>query len=199
MPGSIVPHKRGFRLPRYLKAQEADRFCQAIASLPMPRQANGCEARYAALATLYYTGMRRAEVLALDLHHIDWETKTLRVLGKGDKERLVPMHPDLEVILRSYLAERVQPKEGAAFFVSIRRRRISRETLEKWTKAAGRAAGVPWLHPHTLRHTLATRVLRASHDLPLVQRLLGHSSITTTAIYVHTDIADIAEAVRAAV
>lgn len=190
---------RGFRLPRYLRPQEAEHFLEAISSLPMPRQRNGYEARYAALATLYYTGMRRAEVLGLDLDDIDWETATLRVLGKGNKERLVPMHPDLEVILRSYLADRVEPKESRALFVSIRKRRISRETLEKWVKAAGCAAGIPWLHPHVLRHTLATRVLRKTHDLSLVQRLLGHSSITTTTIYVHTDVADMARALEAAV
>lgn len=190
---------KGFRLPKFLYPADAQRVLDVAAAMPSSeRFVDAFRARYAALATLYYTAIRRAECIGLDVGDLQFEERVIRILGKGNKERLVPMHPDLEVILRAYLCERLQPRNGDALFVSYHRRRISSGTVQRWIKQIGSEAALAWIHPHTFRHTLATRVLKTSKNLRILQVLLGHSNIGTTAIYTHCDIQEIAEAVKAA-
>ncbi len=144
----------------------------------------------AILELLYATGVRVSELSGLDLGDVDLAGGTVRVMGKGSRERVVPMHPAAVRLLREYLAAgrtRLQgASSGSAFFLNRLGTRLTdggiRRMMEKHLAAMGASAQVT---PHALRHSFATHLLENGADLRTVQELLGHVALSTTQIYTH--------------
>ncbi|MBI4310519.1 MAG: tyrosine recombinase XerC [Chloroflexi bacterium] len=144
----------------------------------------------ALLELLYGSGLRLSEMAALDIGDLDTATRTVRVLGKGNKERSVPMgRPCIQAIGR-YLHD-ARPKlrgrtSGQAVFLNRYGGRLSRRSIEAVVKRYALRADLPSdVHTHTLRHSFATHLLDGGADLRIVQELLGHSSPSTTQVYTH--------------
>ncbi len=143
------------------------------------------------LEILYGCGLRVSELCGLDLDKLLIKEGYLRVLGKGSKERVVPLSGYALEWLVSYLTEdRNQlrcstTKPTAAVFVNAHGKRISRQSVCKIVEREGLRVGIKGLHPHTLRHSFATHLLEGGADLRAIQEMLGHSSISTTQIYTH--------------
>ncbi|MFL6065288.1 MAG: tyrosine recombinase XerC [Friedmanniella sp.] len=144
----------------------------------------------AMLETLYATGVRVSELCGLDLPDIDTERRVLRVLGKGRKERTVPVGLPALQALERWLGEG-RPElstnaSGAAVFLGERGRRIDPRVVRRVVhQALARIDGAPDLGPHGLRHAMATHLLEGGADLRSVQEMLGHASLATTQIYTH--------------
>jgi site-specific recombinase XerD len=128
---------------------------------------------------VYSAGLRAAETVGLDLADVDFEQETVRVHGKGGKERVVPLGEEASYRLQRYLGDaRPQLARGAenALFLSARGRRLDTSTLRRLLP-----------HPHRLRHAFATHLMEGGADLRTIQELLGHSSLSTTQMYSHVD------------
>ena len=175
------------RLPGVLTAQQAAQLLQTAADLA----ADGdiLAVRDLAIAeTLYATGVRVSELVGLDVTDLDHSQRTLRVLGKGRKERTVPYGLPAARALEGWLSRREEicaPDAGTALFLGARGRRIDPRAARDIVHRLCAAAGVPDLGPHGLRHSAATHVLSGGADLRSVQELLGHSSLATTQRYTH--------------
>lgn len=149
----------------------------------------------ALLEFMYATGCRVSEAVGTNLDDIDLEEKVVRLMGKGSKQRLVPLgsyaRNSVMVYLnagRGELERRSTAKvpERRALFLNKRGKRISRQSVWEIVKTAGERAGITKpLHPHTLRHSFATHLIQGGADVRTVQELLGHASVTTTQIYTH--------------
>jgi integrase/recombinase XerC len=138
----------------------------------------------AVLEVLYATGVRVAELAGLDMEDTDLGEGSVRVLGKGRKERIVPLGSKAVDAVRAYLADR----EGSRgpLFRNARGGRLTVRSLHRIVRARARAAGLAGrVTPHTLRHTFATHLLDAGADLRLIQELLGHARLATTQRYTH--------------
>ena len=145
----------------------------------------------ALLEFLYACGARVSEASGLLLSAVDFDQGQCRVLGKGSKERIVPLHDLALSSMRTYLLFArpvlVKDKECPYFFVSTRGNQMGTDAMRKMFKQALAAAGLPsTITPHDLRHTFATDVLSGGADLRSVQEMLGHASLSTTQIYTHT-------------
>jgi len=144
----------------------------------------------AMLELFYSSGLRLSELVGLDLAELDLTDRTVRITGKGDKTRIVPVGRYAVAALEAWIEVRAAIVAGdePALFVSRRGTRLAGRSvqarLKQWAKRWG--AGLP-IHPHILRHSFATHLLEASGDLRAVQELLGHASISTTQIYTHLD------------
>ncbi|MEH6456925.1 MAG: tyrosine recombinase XerC [Cocleimonas sp.] len=144
----------------------------------------------AIMELFYSSGLRLSELVNLDLNSIDLSEKSLRAIGKGDKERLLPVGRKAIEAIELWLAKRntMAKPEETALFVSMRGKRISvrsvQERLNYWRKKQGLEQHI---HPHKLRHSFASHILESSGDLRAVQELLGHADISTTQIYTHLD------------
>jgi len=142
----------------------------------------------AIIEVLYGSGIRVSELCGLDLRSIDHDRKTLQVLGKGSKERVVPLGIPAMRALENYLSEArsalVNEKSGNAVFLGSRGDRINQRTVREVVYQAVSAVGST-IGPHGLRHTAATHLLEGGADLRTVQEILGHSSLATTQIYTH--------------
>ena len=139
---------------------------------------------------LYSTGLRVSELVGLRLAELDLNTGCLRCLGKGNKERLVPLGRRAVEALRRYLEitrlQLLRGKPSPIVFVNHHGRKMSRVGFWKMLKAYGRRAGLPpKLSPHKLRHSFATHLIERGADLRSVQAMLGHADISTTQIYTH--------------
>jgi len=175
-------------LPGYLRLEEVEKLLE----LPDQKTPLGLRDR-AMLEVLYSTGLRVSELTSLRVNDLDMKVGCVRCIGKGDKERLVPVGRKALGIVERYLRDGrtalIGPGRGSAgAFLSVNRRggRISRVGVWKIFSAYGRKAGlrVP-LTPHMLRHSFATHLLERGADLRSVQLMLGHSDISTTQIYTH--------------
>ncbi len=150
----------------------------------------------AILELLYGSGLRVSELAGLDLAALDLGARSVRVLGKGNKERIVPFGSKCDEALQAYLARRAElahPRTRAldprAVFVSRRGRRMPVREIQRLVKRAGAlGAGRADLHPHALRHAFATHLLDGGADLRAIQELLGHASLTTTQRYTHVSV-----------
>ena len=146
----------------------------------------------AILEVLYATGVRVSELIGLRIADLDMDVGLCNVLGKGAKERLVPIGGPARVALRHYLQD-VRPgldkgRSGGHVFLNRSGRALSRTAIWNLVRKATRAAGLSKkVSPHTLRHTFATHLLEGGADLVAVQELLGHADISTTQIYTHVD------------
>lgn len=184
-PASVlVTPKMPARLPKLVPAEEL----AALLDAPDPATPVGVRDR-ALLEVLYATGVRVSELTGLDLRDVDLASGQLRVLGKGSKERIVPLHRLGVARLRTYLAD-ARPaldKRGAdAVFLSVRGNRLSSDAVRRLMKTHLATAGSTLsLSPHALRHTFATHLVDAGADLRTVQELLGHVALSTTQIYTH--------------
>jgi integrase/recombinase XerD len=149
----------------------------------------------ALLELLYAAGLRVSEALGLDREDLSTDGGFVRVIGKGDKERLVPVGDIALDWLARWMADarpallaiaHVAPARGGPLFLGDRGGRLARQQAFAIVKAAARAAGLPEaVSPHTLRHSFATHLLEGGADLRIVQELLGHASISTTQLYTH--------------
>ena len=150
--------------------------------------------------TLYSTGVRISELAGLDTHHIDLEGLVIKVSGKGNKERLIPVGEKAAGTIKAY-RERlyretgIAPDQGGPLFLNKFKRRLTVRSMARSLNQLVRACGlrVP-VSPHTLRHTFATHMLNAGADLRAVQELLGHESLSTTQKYTHVSIDRLMEA-----
>jgi integrase/recombinase XerD len=146
----------------------------------------------AILEVLYATGVRISELVGLDLADIDLDDGIARVLGKGDKERVVPMGRAARSELRTYCADgrlalrspRVARRDADAVFLNARGGRLTRQGCWQLVRRAGERVGLgERLSPHVLRHSCATHMLDHGADIRVVQELLGHASVSTTQVY----------------
>ncbi|HWT83470.1 MAG TPA: tyrosine-type recombinase/integrase [Candidatus Methylomirabilis sp.] len=145
------------------------------------------------LRTIYATGLRISEALHLTAAQIDSNRMVVRVLGKGQKERLVPLSPQLLEELRAYWRE-TRPTQWM-FPGKNSHQPLNAATVQKACKRACRDAGLPRITPHTLRHCHATHLLEAGVDTRTIQALLGHHRIGTTALYTHVTLAGVRQVV----
>ena len=144
---------------------------------------------------IYSSGLRLSELQGLDLNSINARTREVRVVGKGNKERIVPFGRYASHALQQWLKVRLlfNPKDDA-LFVSQLGNRISHRSIQKRLETWGIRQGVnSHLNPHKLRHSFATHMLEASSDLRAVQELLGHSNLSTTQIYTHLNFQHLAD------
>ncbi|NEG55532.1 site-specific tyrosine recombinase XerD [Bifidobacterium platyrrhinorum] len=148
----------------------------------------------ALLEFMYATGCRVSEAVGLDLDDIDLGERIVRLMGKGSKQRLVPVGGHACAAMGRYLrlsrpaleARARKGPERRAVFLNKRGARLSRQSVWEVVKAAGERARIDKpLHPHTLRHSFATHLIQGGADVRTVQELLGHASVTTTQIYTH--------------
>jgi integrase/recombinase XerC len=142
----------------------------------------------AMVEVLYATGIRVSEICGLNIRDIDWERNTLLVLGKGDKERVVPIGLPALAAVKNWLStcrsEFANTNSDDAVFLGARGKRIDQRTVREVVYDAMEAIG-SHMSPHGLRHTAATHLLEGGADLRTVQEILGHSSLATTQIYTH--------------
>ena len=186
-------------LPDTLSIEEVDRLLEASGGAPArarPTVADGIALRNRALLELLYAaGLRISEALGLDREEVSRQARTVRVTGKGDRERVVPVG---DVALgwidqylawprAAWLARAGQPDgPGTPLFVTRRGTRLGRQVAFQAVREAAKAAGIDaHVSPHTLRHSFATHLLEGDADLRVVQELLGHASIATTQLYTH--------------
>jgi integrase/recombinase XerC len=139
---------------------------------------------------LYATGARVSEVCGLDLEDLDFHRNTIRVLGKGNKERMIPMGAPAVKALNTYINEArpqlLNDKSARAVFLGARGKRIDQRAVRTIVyEALSALEGVERMGPHALRHSAATHLLEGGADLRTVQEILGHSSLATTQIYTH--------------
>jgi integrase/recombinase XerC len=158
----------------------------------------------AILELLYASGLRVSELAGLDWPDLDLEARTLRVMGKGGKERMVPFGQPAAQALARWLevwegVRKSTPARQEPIFLNYRGTRLSARSVgrivDRYVEKAALAAGV---HPHTLRHTFATHLLEGGADLRTIQELLGHSSLSTTQRYVHLEIERLLQVYREA-
>jgi integrase/recombinase XerC len=152
---------------------------------------NELQLRDLALLELFYSsGLRLAELTGLKLGDLDLNTHEVRVMGKGSKERIVPVGSAAIQALNQWLAKRpgMAAPDEEALFVGRNGAALGPRAVQLRVAAMARAAGLPQhLHPHMLRHSFATHLLESSRDLRGVQELLGHANISTTQVYTHLD------------
>ena len=145
---------------------------------------------------LYAAGLRVSELLGLRLENINLEEGWVLALGKGGKQRFVPIHPACVKRLQAYLDLRAAHFAGkevdSEVFLNNRGKKLSRVTVWKDLAALGRKANISQpLHPHLFRHTFASHLLQGGADLRSLQEMLGHANLTTTQIYTHLDVTDL--------
>jgi len=181
----LAPPRLPGRLPRVLTVEEVERLLAA----PDPSTRDGLRDR-AMLELMYATGLRVSETVGLDLSDLDLAHEVVRCVGKGNKERLVPIGSQAVQALRAYLGQArprlVRGRDVQALFVSRLGHRLSRQGCWKVVRRYARRAGIgKTLTPHVLRHSFATHLLERGADLRAVQEMLGHASISTTQVYTH--------------
>jgi integrase/recombinase XerD len=185
-PTENIETPRGWkRLPKTISTADVD----ALLGQPDPATLLGLRDK-AMLELLYATGLRVSELMGLKLHDINLERGYLVVIGKGSKERAVPMGEIAMAAISRYLrggrAALLKGGDADHLFISSRRRGMSRQMFWERIKHYAAKAGIgKTISPHTLRHSFATHMLDNGADLRAVQAMLGHSDISTTQIYTH--------------
>lgn len=192
-PGALLATPRtGRTLPGVLRRDEADALLD-VASLAADDESPVGLRDLAALELLYASGIRVGELCGLDVDDVDRSRRVVRVLGKGAKERTVPVgQPALRAVDR-WLADGrpalSTPTSGPALFLGARGRRVDPRTVRRAVHALlAHVPGAPDLGPHGLRHSAATHLLEGGADLRSVQELLGHATLATTQIYTHVSV-----------
>jgi integrase/recombinase XerC len=171
-------------LPKVLSPDEAARLVDLPGDEPMT-------IRDRAMFELFYSsGLRLSELTGLELGDVDLQDSTVRVTGKGNKTRVVPVGDFARRAIEAWLSARatIARPEQQAMFVDARSRAVSARTVQRRLDAWAIRQGLSQhVHPHMLRHSFASHVLQSSGDLRAVQEMLGHASISTTQVYTHLD------------
>ena len=188
-PGTKTSAPRlAHKLPSVLSTRDVERLLNSVPS----RKEQDIRFK-AMLELLYATGMRITELVSLNLSQVDLESGFIKVIGKGKKERIVPVGETARVALRKYLAARAlkfsgKTHDAQGLFLSKFGKKISRNEFWRRLKIHAKKAGLSQsISPHVLRHSFASHLLEGGADLRSVQELLGHSSLSTTQIYTHID------------
>lgn len=191
-PGLLVTSARGDqKLPQVQTPSDTAELLSYAATRTREENSPAAIRDWAILETIYATGIRVSEVCSLDTTSIDQQGMTLRVIGKGNKERVVPFTRACLSALQAWLSHGrpslAIPEAGRALFVGDKGRRIDPRVIRAMIHRMCAQAGVRDLAPHALRHTAATHILVGGADLRAVQEMLGHSSLQTTQRYTHVD------------
>lgn len=187
-PAADLPlPKKPERLPDVLSREQAAALCDQ----PFPQTGAG-QRDHAIIEVLYGCGLRVSELCDLELSRVYLDEGLLRVVGKGNKERIVPIVGSAARVLSDYIAhwraDLVSSKVPCSnVFLNHHGKRLSRQSVHAIVAKAGAVVGAKDLHPHTLRHSFATHMLEGGADLRIVQELLGHADISTTQLYTHLD------------
>ncbi|HUO31957.1 MAG TPA: site-specific tyrosine recombinase XerD [Bryobacteraceae bacterium] len=177
--------KQWQNIPKFLNLEEIERLSQS----PDASRATG-RRDHAMIELLYATGLRVSELCNLSLADLNLEMGVLRTIGKGKKQRMVPVGKSALAAARAYLQDArpaiLKSRPSRYLFVTARGGPMTRQAFWKLLRAHGRKAGVfHHLTPHVIRHTFATHLLEGGADLRSVQTMLGHADISTTQIYTH--------------
>jgi len=195
-PAAVLESPKLWRvLPDFLSIDEVDAFLNAWSA-----KGTALELRNRTmLELLYASGLRVSELTYLPLAAPDYENRLVRVTGKGEKTRMVPVGETALELLKIYLATArpalaVKNPASPYIFLSRTGKRLDRERVWAVVKEAARRAGIEKnIHPHTLRHSFASHLLANGADLRVIQEMLGHADIATTEIYTHVDAARLRE------
>lgn len=179
------------KAPRHLPAVPTEERTQALIDGVAPSAQSQALRDAAILEVLYGCGLRVSELTGLDLGDLDHQERWLRVMGKGQKERQVPVGSRAWSALTAYLEQRL-PLGGTALFLGVRGKRIHERQVRHLVKQYAQILlGDGSLHPHSMRHAFATHLLSAGADLRSIQQLLGHSSLSTTQKYTKISMSDL--------
>ncbi len=172
----IKPPKKTQSVPRVLSSERCEQLLAACAD----------ERERLIVGLLLLAGLRRGEVLGLDVADVAADLSSLRVLGKGRKERVLPINEQLRTHIAEYLA--VRESESPALIVNDAGRRMQPNSLYRILDRLKKAVGIAPCEasPHTLRHSFATRLCENNVDIKTLSELMGHSNIATTSVYLHT-------------
>ncbi|MCF7858662.1 MAG: tyrosine recombinase XerC [Candidatus Cloacimonetes bacterium] len=172
------------KLPKYFSEKEMEQ----LLNIPDLTSKFGIRNR-AILELIYSSGLRISEISVCSIGQVDLDEKTIKIIGKGDKERLVPLSSKAKIALRNYLTVREEFTSrfsGDVFFLSKSGRKLSpnevRDILSRYLNLVAKTKGYS---PHSIRHSFATHLLARGADLRAVQEMLGHSNLSTTEIYTH--------------
>ncbi len=190
---SPVP-KRGQTLPKALDVDQAQRLVEARTE--DPGDALLAIRDHAMFELMYSSGLRLSELTGLRLGMLDLPARSLRVRGKGGKERVLPIGRHAHAALENWLARRAElaAADEFAVFVSRRGTALSSDSVQQRLRRMAQLQGLDrTVHPHMLRHSFATHLLESSGDLRAVQELLGHAHLATTQIYTHLDFQHLAK------
>ena len=185
---TIISPKNKKRLPRFIEEEDMHTLFNTI---EFPNDWEGKTSRLL-LLLFYHTGMRQAELIGLKESHIDTSNKTIKVLGKGNKERILPVNNELTGLLKDYMAEK--RKEFETFDTTVLlvnkkgRKMYPKYVYNVVNKYLGMVTTVDKKSPHVLRHSFATHLMNNGAGLSAVKDLLGHSSLASTQIYTHNSI-----------
>ncbi|HBO37263.1 MAG TPA: tyrosine recombinase XerC [Pasteurellaceae bacterium] len=185
----ISAPKQGKHLPKNIDQEQVAKLLDNQSKEPIDIRDR------AMLELMYSSGLRLSELQGLDLVNINTRAREVRVLGKGNKERILPFGRHASHAIQEWLKVRLlfNPKDNA-LFVSSLGNRMAHRSIQKRMEVWGIKQGLNGhLNPHKLRHSFATHILEASSDLRAVQELLGHSNLSTTQIYTHLDFQHLAQ------
>jgi len=190
-PAKLVPTPKGEkRLPTFLTVDEVVKLVET------PGSENVYESRDRAILELLYScGLRVSELVGINLNNLDLTSMSVKVLGKGNKERMVPLGSKASTAIKTYISQRLDLKpEDDYLFVNSRGGRLSTRSIDRIIKKYAAISGIPKnISPHVLRHTFATHLLGGGADLRAIQEMLGHKSLSTTQRYTHISIEKIME------
>ncbi|MBX7246805.1 MAG: tyrosine-type recombinase/integrase [Candidatus Sumerlaeaceae bacterium] len=196
IPASPATHIHNPKLPKKLPIYLIESELKKLLSAPQSGDVWGAR-DFAILVLLGFTGMRRQELVGLNLDAVDFERKTVRVFGKGSKERLIPMNPFVVNAMTAYLEVRPATGDSSSVFLNRSGKRLTGRSVFNIVRKYVRRAGITKtkISPHKLRHTFATLLHLNEVDIIEIQRLLGHASVTSTQIYTHTNTSKLRSAV----
>ncbi|CNF01735.1 tyrosine recombinase XerC [Yersinia nurmii] len=186
--------RAGRHLPKNIDVDEVSRLLDIDLNDPLAVRDR------AMLEVMYGAGLRLAELVGMDCKHVDLASGEIWVMGKGSKERKVPMGATAVTWLQHWLAlrELFEPADDAIFLANTGKRISARNVQKRFAEWGIKQGVTSHIHPHKLRHSFATHMLESSGDLRAVQELLGHANLTTTQIYTHLDFQHLATVYDAA-
>ena len=187
---AVLTPKQEQPVPNYLTVDDVFRLIDSVSTDTLAGKRNR-----AILETMYSTGIRVSELVGLNAENIDFDTRTIRVMGKGSVERVAPIGKKAVAAIRSYRNDLQGQKKAPAniwkgpAFLNLNGGRLTERSVARMLDDAAKAAGLTMpVSPHDLRHTFATHLLDAGLDLRVVQELLGHKQLSTTQKYTHVSI-----------
>lgn len=173
------------KIPKFFGKDELFTFLDSI-----PQKTNIDIRDKAMIELLYATGMRISELLDLEPSSLKLKDGFVKIYGKGNKERIIPLSETAVKCLHNYLSVRpefLNQKLSKELFLNNNGKRLSRQGFSKILRARAKVVGITEISPHKLRHSIATHLLNNGADLRMIQQFLGHKNITTTEIYTHVD------------